>query len=457
MPIDGVDVERVPLRKAADMTPFGHHPAEQLVALEGLHGIDEVRPGAEQTDHCVPRSFVPILLVVGDGCRQRDERPAADRVAGVRRRGGDAEDQRLVDDRRVDVDLDLVVDDGDTGLQDRRDPPGRYRSLAPPGGPLDAPPETFAGPFDRPGSFGNAGHQNIGVGEAHCVGDRVLVLQQQDVRCLTRDSVQLAARRQQRLGRCSQIFDRSLQRCQDLGAIGGQRPTDAVVIPQTTLAVFQIRLEQRRHLAGLGPALRSDDSQLGEPARRLLAPLVKAPCTQCSNFPFAAGETAQTQDRCGGEQVRRRQGEQGLDRMSRRAELHPGIPHRVPQRFGDRTHLFGTGSLWMKQHHVDIAARAQQAVRITSSRDDRPPRRQTTRQSIEPAVHLVRQPARQTPAGQIVAGDQLGARPADERTIDRLGEHRSSMSVALGERGPGTTGAPRAGHDYPSSQSADRR
>jgi hypothetical protein len=194
VPVDGVGVESVPLRLAPHRPPLGQHPREEVVALERLDRVDEVRPRAEQAHQRLSGALRPLLAFVAGDAGQREQRPSADRVALARCRRGQPEQQRLVGVGLAEIHLDLVVDDRDAGEQLRR-PLSRAAE------PIEPPPEAFARPVDRARRGCDARHQHIGVGEAHRLGDGVLVLQQQHVRRVAGDAVQLTADREQELAR----------------------------------------------------------------------------------------------------------------------------------------------------------------------------------------------------------------------------------------------------------------
>ena len=218
------------------------------------------------------------------------------------------------------------------------------------------------------------------------------------------------------------------------GAIGGQRPSDGVVVAQPAMAVFQIGLEQRRDITGLRPTLGRDRAQFGEPARSFLPPLVDTAGDQVGNVSLAAGEVAHAQDRRRRDEVGRRQREQRLDGMCRRAELHAGVPHRIPQRLGDGPNLFGAGALRVDQDDIDVASGAQQTVGVATGCDDRPAWRQTTRASAsnQPSIWSDKRRAKPLPERSSRAISSARARRMNAPSID-FATTRPSMSAGAGE------------------------
>ena len=104
--------------------------------------------------------------------------------------------------------------------------------------------------------------------------------------------------------------------------------------------------------------------------------------------------------------------------MSCRAELHIGIPHRVPQRLGDRADVVRAGLLRMEQDDVDVAAGGQQSSGVSPRGDNGPSVRKTRTEGAEPAVHLIRQAPSQATSGKVAAADEVGARTFHERAVE---------------------------------------
>jgi hypothetical protein len=152
------------------------------------------------------------------------------------------------------IELDLVVDDRHA-LEELRGHSSGVALPLRPAAAIDAPPEPFAGPVDRARRGGDAEHEHVRVGEAHRLRDRVLVLQQEDVRRLARDAVQLAPDGEQVLRWRREIAERNLEARGDLGAARRERPPDRVVVADAATAVLEVGFEQRSHLSGLRPPL----------------------------------------------------------------------------------------------------------------------------------------------------------------------------------------------------------
>ena len=116
----------------------------------------------------------------------------------------------------------------------------------------------------------------------------------------TGGTVQLASSRQQQLGRACQILERVLERCSDLGTIDPQRPTDHVVVAQTTAPILQVGFEQRCHWAEAFPTTTARLVQPLQPHERAFTPLLTRPLLHCRHDVGRTGEASHIEHRGGG-------------------------------------------------------------------------------------------------------------------------------------------------------------
>jgi hypothetical protein len=201
--------------------------------------------------------------------------------------------------------------------------------------------------------------------------------------------VQFATRREEQVGGAGQILERCLERGVDLRPIDHQRPADGVVVAQTAAPILQVGFQQRRHVAEASPAVACGDLQPLQPTERLLAPLLDGRLADIAHHRRVAGQAADAEQRGGSVQVVGSELTRRLRRVHRRAELQPGIPHRVPETLRDGLHVWRGGALRVQQHDVDVAARAQHAAGVPTRGSESPAGGQLAGQALEPGIHLL--------------------------------------------------------------------
>ena len=440
MAVDGERVEGVALGQAAHAAPLGEEPAEQVVPLERFDGVHHRLSGAEQAEERTTRPIGPRLARLAAAAGHHPQRARPDGIAGVRGRCGHAEHERLLVDLGVGRQLRFVVDEGDTSDVIGQ-LPGRTLAAAF-ADAVDAPPEPLGRPFDRVRSRRHVEHQCVGVDVAHRLRDAVLVLQQQRVDEPARGAVQLASCGQQHLGGCGEVFERALQRMSDLGTIDCERPPDHVVIAQSTATVFQVRLEQRRHVAQTGPPQLCRLVQPLQPDHRLAAPLLERVGLDLVGDALVACDAPEAQDGGGRLEVVTRQMQQRLRRVHTLTEFDAAVPQRVPQALGHLAHLRLGGLRRVDQNDVDIAARRQHPARVAAGGHQCPSCRQAVAEALEPGIDLLRQPSGEAPPREIRVSDQPGAPTSDHRPVDRH-RHHAPESRSTGVDVGGAVGAVR--------------
>ena len=160
--------------------------------------------------------------------------------------------------------------------------------------------------------------------------------------------------------------------------VGVARPPQRLHVAQPAVAVLEVRLEQERDVAGLGPALQHPRPQRVQPPAPVTTPARQALRGQPAGQLLVAGQVAGAQQRRRRVEVVAGQRQLVVVRAHGMAELQAGVPQRVPQ--GRRRLLDALGLALVDEHHVDVAVRRQLTPAVAADGDERhrrlaPPRR----------------------------------------------------------------------------------
>ena len=319
--IDRETVVGVALRLRSDGLPFGHEAPEELVLIERFEGRQRSVSFEEQRDQFGSRADRPVARKALDVVLEPVERLPSDAHTEPGRGDGSSECDRLVLGRiRTIGQLDLAVEQHDP----RRDRPVRGHV-----GARDRPiPVLVDEPCDRPARHRHRRHHVVGVLPPALGGGSVLVLEAEHL---------------------PRTFGRQLERdpgaeqdvvaAGEVGLVGRPhvhptllRPAERLDVAQAAVPVLQVGFEAIRHLRLLVLPGHDQVPQGQQVASGLRSPHLETGGHHLAGEFVVAGERPDGEHRRGRFEIGPRQLDLILHTAHRVAELHAGVPDRIPDR-----------------------------------------------------------------------------------------------------------------------------
>ena len=267
--IDGVAMERVALRFAANRFPLGEDASDKAEVIEGLEHGDHRLTAAEQRDERVARVVRPRRFGWWRQFLDPYERGSLDRRADVRGSCADAQRERRIRFRAgFGTQTDFPTPQHDPApdrLLPAVDVPLRWARHP----RLETAPHLIERPRDGARRLGDVGHEDVGVGHAEPLGHIVLALEQQHVRRPPGRAVQLDPRREQEV-----VLPRDVDVVGERDRHRVRDRTEQRHVAQTALPLFEIGLEQEGDVAELLVPLRNGARQDRCPPPRVLLRLI---------------------------------------------------------------------------------------------------------------------------------------------------------------------------------------
>lgn len=146
---------------------------------------------------------------------------------------------------------------------------------------------------------------------------------------------------------------------------GELRPPQAVQITQTALARLEVRLDREADVVGAVHAFADRDGQPLQPEPGPLAPLALRLLAQVVGDPAVAEDDPRVEDRRHRVEVVAGERDRVADRPDRVAQLHPGVPDRVPDGRAEGV----AGRLPTDQQEIEVAVGRQRGPSVPAQRD----------------------------------------------------------------------------------------